>query len=99
MAKKAVKSNAVMTGILVNKFETGQINVADLSVFRAKKKARMGRENEHWHAAWIAGGRTRSVYLGTLKLQEDEPRGGAGEGGKGDRGERQRRGQTHCWQA
>ena len=35
MAKKAVKSDAVMTGILVTRFKMGQIDVEDLAEMAA----------------------------------------------------------------
>ncbi len=44
-----------------------QARLEDLSVFKVKKEMRKGKEHEYWRAAWIVGGRTRNVYLGSCK--------------------------------
>jgi len=46
---------------------SGQARLEDLSVFKIKKEMKKGKEHEYWHAAWMADGRTRNVYLGSCK--------------------------------
>jgi hypothetical protein len=46
---------------------SGRARVEDLSVFRVKKETKTGKEHEYWHAAWMVGGKTRNVYLGSCK--------------------------------
>jgi hypothetical protein len=51
---------------------SGQARVEDLSVFRVKRETKRGREHEYWHAAWMVGGKTRNVYLGSCKKMSQE---------------------------
>jgi hypothetical protein len=51
---------------------SGRARVEDLSVFRVKKETKKGREHEYWHAAWMVGGKTRNVYLGSCKKMSQE---------------------------
>jgi len=46
---------------------SGQARLEDLSVFVVKKEMKKGKEHEYWHAAWMAHGKTRNVYLGSCK--------------------------------
>jgi hypothetical protein len=46
---------------------SGQARLEDLSVFKAKKEMKKGKEHEYWHAAWVIDGKTRNVYLGSCK--------------------------------
>ena len=44
----------------------------DISVFKAKKETKKGKEHEYWHAAWMVEGKTRNVYLGSCKKMSRE---------------------------
>ncbi len=62
----AVKAEAVALK------SSGRARVEDLSVFRVKKEMKKGKEHEYWHAAWMVGGKTRNVYLGSCKKMSRE---------------------------
>ncbi len=46
---------------------SGRARLEDLSAFKVKKEMKKGKGHEYWHAAWVVGGRTRNVYLGSCK--------------------------------